>query len=67
MHVARQPIQLGHGHRTTLTAGLAEGCCKLWPAVQSVNAFARFDFDEHAKKVKAFSGRETRESFLLCL
>ena len=67
MHVARQPIQLGHGHRTTLTAGLAEGCCKLWPAVQSVNAFACLDLDKHAKKLKAFRGREARESFPLCL
>ena len=67
MHVARQPIQLGHGHRTTLTAGLAEGCCKLWPAVQCVNAFACLNLDKHAKKVKAFRGREARESFLLRL
>ena len=48
MHIAAQAVQLGHRHRTTLTACLVERSGKLGATFESVGALASLYLNENA-------------------
>ena len=66
-HIAAEPVELGDGDRAFAFAGVLERRRELRPAVERVDAFARFDLDALVDNREALGLSESCDGFTLRL
>src|SRR3954453_15889889 len=67
VHVAREPVELGHDNRPLQPAGPCQRRGELRPALQRVRALAGFDLDEFGVDLVALAATEAGDGLALSL